>query len=399
MIGLSHVLPPLASDYSGAASLLYEHGVVCVMMDAGCCTNNYLNCDEPRWRTSQKDVYSISLRTLDVTLGDEELLVRRIARTVHESCPSAAAIALVGTPVPAITGMDMDGLACEVEALTGIPTIGVATGGFKTYDAGLTAAFKALLSRFGEQGRDAGRSGGGETGGDGKAGGEGTRLSRPNRCDDTFVLGASMLDYGTSGALADALRRATGSGAILYPDPLADPQDDTELGVLERLTHERRVVVASSAGVEMAKLLEKRYGTAWSADIELDAGSILVGTDLSPSTCSDPSEGAAERVLIVHDQVIANALRRSLEQCREVVANAGTYDIRVASLSGWHTELARSRDTKTPDESSLETLLHAWQPTVVVGDPLLTGLVHAAGCKGCKLIPLPWPALSGRLGW
>ena len=49
MARLSLFLPPPAGDYSGAAGVLFGLDCLVVLVDAGCCTRNYTEYDEPRW--------------------------------------------------------------------------------------------------------------------------------------------------------------------------------------------------------------------------------------------------------------------------------------------------------------------------------------------------------------
>lgn len=48
MARLSLFLPPPAGDYSGAAGVLFGLDCLVVLVDAGCCTRNYTEYDEPR---------------------------------------------------------------------------------------------------------------------------------------------------------------------------------------------------------------------------------------------------------------------------------------------------------------------------------------------------------------
>ena len=86
------------------------------------------------------------MRTLEAVLGDEERIVEQTADGVHELGVSCAA--LLGTPVPAVTGMNLPGIACDVEERAGVPVLGIETCGFETYERGASRAFKALVSRF-----------------------------------------------------------------------------------------------------------------------------------------------------------------------------------------------------------------------------------------------------------
>ena len=146
MARLSLFLPPPAGDYSGAAGVLFGLDCLVVLVDAGCCTRNYTEYDEPRWARRRKTAFSAQLRTLEAVLGDEERIVEQTAEGVHELGVSCAA--LLGTPVPAVTGMNLPGIACDVEARAGVPALGIETCGFETYEHGASRAFKALVSRF-----------------------------------------------------------------------------------------------------------------------------------------------------------------------------------------------------------------------------------------------------------
>ena len=146
MARLSLFLPPPAGDYSGAAGVLFGLDCLVVLVDAGCCTRNYTEYDEPRWARRRKTAFSAQLRTLEAVLGDEERIVEQTAEGVHELGVSCAA--LLGTPVPAVTGMNLPGIADDVEARAGVPALGIETCGFETYERGASRAFKALVSRF-----------------------------------------------------------------------------------------------------------------------------------------------------------------------------------------------------------------------------------------------------------
>ena len=146
MARLSLFLPPPAGDYSGAAGVLFGLDCLVVLVDAGCCTRNYTEYDEPRWARRRKTAFSAQLRTLEAVLGDEERIVEQTAEGVHELGVSCAA--LLGTPVPAVTGMNLPGIACDIEAQAGVPALGIETCGFETYERGASRAFKALVSRF-----------------------------------------------------------------------------------------------------------------------------------------------------------------------------------------------------------------------------------------------------------
>ena len=146
MARLSLCLPPPAGDYSGAAGVLFGLDCLVVLVDAGCCTRNYTEYDEPRWARRRKTAFSAQLRTLEAVLGDEERIIEQTAEGVHEL--GVSCVALLGTPVPAVTGMNLPGIARDVEDRAGVPALGIETCGFETYERGASRTLKALVSRF-----------------------------------------------------------------------------------------------------------------------------------------------------------------------------------------------------------------------------------------------------------
>ena len=111
---LSVYLSPFAGDYSGACAALFDFNCLIILCDAACCTKNYVDYDEPRWSRRKTTTLCAQLRTLEVTLGDDERLLRQAAEAALDRRPDF--VALLGSPVPAIVGMDMGGMARELEA-------------------------------------------------------------------------------------------------------------------------------------------------------------------------------------------------------------------------------------------------------------------------------------------
>ena len=108
MARLSLFLPSFAADYSGVCSCLFDLDALVVVADAACCTRNYIDYDEPRWSRGKTTTLCAQLRTLDVVMGDEAKTVAKVAAAARELEPRM--VALLGSPVPAITGMDWLGL-------------------------------------------------------------------------------------------------------------------------------------------------------------------------------------------------------------------------------------------------------------------------------------------------
>ena len=102
MSRLSITLPPLAPDYSGAASAFFDLGGIVVMHDASGCTGNYTGYDEPRWLNSRSAVYCSGLRRMDAVLGNDDKFIQMALNAAESLDPTL--IAFLGSPVPMIIG-------------------------------------------------------------------------------------------------------------------------------------------------------------------------------------------------------------------------------------------------------------------------------------------------------
>ena len=139
-------LPPMAPDYSGVCSALYELGGMSVIHDASGCTGNYTGFDEPRWYDNQRLVFCSGLRELDAVLGDDQKLINKVIMAAEDLKPEF--ITVLGSPVPMIIGSDFTGIATEIENMTNIPSLGFDTTGLNYYDIGVSKAYLQLAKRF-----------------------------------------------------------------------------------------------------------------------------------------------------------------------------------------------------------------------------------------------------------
>ena len=112
---LSIYIPPFAGDYSGVCSALYDFNCLIVLCDANCCTKNYIDYDEPRWSRGKTTTLCAQLRTMEVTLGDDSRILRQTAEAAQALKPDF--IALLGSPVPAVIGMDLAGTCNHIESI------------------------------------------------------------------------------------------------------------------------------------------------------------------------------------------------------------------------------------------------------------------------------------------
>lgn len=365
---LSIYIPPFAGDYSGVCSALYDFNCLIVLCDANCCTKNYIDYDEPRWSRGKTTTLCAQLRTMEVTLGDDSRILRQTAEAAQALKPDF--IALLGSPVPAIVGMDMKGMAREVEALSGVPALGLDTTGFSSYHRGVEMALTALFRRF--------------------AGPAAPKIPR-----SVNLLGVTPLDFGAAGN-ADALRAAAESAGFQV---LCSYAMDTGLEQVRRSPGAAVNLVVSAPGLALARVMERELGIPYAAAVPVGGegcrrvGALLeraLETGVSQLPSDRPMAAQGPGLLLVGDQVAANSIRLALRELGD------RRPIDVGSFFGLDEALAAPGDLRLDREADLIRALDSGRYAALMGDPLLARIPAAASLE---FLPLPHPAVSGRLHW
>ncbi len=300
MRGLRKYLTPFAPDQSGAVSVLYELGGIIVICDAGGCTGNVCGFDEPRWFERKSAVFSAGLRDMDAILGRDDRLVEKLVDAAEKV--EAGFAALIGTPVPAVIGTDYQALKRMCEKRTELPVLTVDTDGMELYDVGERKAYVELFKAF-------------------------AREKLPVETGRIGILGMTPQDVSDPGA-ADKIRekfRVQGLKAVCYG--MGDGLDE-----IKKASSAESNIVVSPAALECAKYLEKSFGTPY------EVGYPLVD-ELMPEL-----DHAGKKVLVVHQQVIANSIR---EVVREHDEDA---EVTVASWFSMEKDLLEEGDVSLRDE-------------------------------------------------
>lgn len=349
MKGLRKYLAPFAPDQSGASAVLYALGGILVICDAGGCAGNICGFDEPRWFTRKSAIFSAGLRDMDAILGRDERLVAKLQDAADKIDAGFAAI--IGTPVPAVIATDYMALRRMAEKRLGLPVLTVDTSGMELYDAGAGKAYLALMRRFAE---------------DGLA----TRTGRIG------VLGMTPLDYASPRAETRLRERLMAQGArrvCVYG--LGDLEEIREAGCAER-----NLVVAPS-GLAAARYLKERFGTPYECCDPLAEDAV----DGQPALAA--SSIAGRRVLVIHQQIRANAVRTILEE-------RGAREVTAATWFMKSPECSRPGDLYLTEEDQLQELLEKGGYDVLVADREFWSLTR--GC-GIACVELNHYAVSGRV--
>ena len=355
-------LTPFASDYSGACSALFDLNCMTAINDGGCCTSHYVYYDEPRWTGEIRPVFSTAIRSIDSILGNDDKIINSICEAAQSM--DVEMIAVVGTPVPALTGMDLEGIAAEIEYRTGHPCFGFNTTGFHYYDRGIFAAGKALVDRFAEPME--------------------VVPGRVNLC------GMTPLDLGSCGNDSLLVQQLQAQG---YEVGCRFFMGLTTQQVAACASAERNLAV-SAAGLRLAKYLKKRFGTPYTVGIPFAADG--PGTDTRTAAPSAPDgqtarTAATAKTLIVADQVIGCSIRDAL-----AARGADIENIAVATFFGFDEALARPGDRYFAEEAEYLQALKEQPYQVLIADP---DLFRAPQAQRLTRIPLVHPAVSGQLGW
>lgn len=339
MKGFFQYLAPFAPDYSGAAAVLYETGALTVLCDPGGCSGNVCGYDEPRFYGGSCDLYSAAIRDLDTIFGRDDALEKKVLTALSQrDYPFAA---LIGTPVVSVIATDLAAVCRKISAKAALPVLAVETAGMEAYDKGQRRAYEALYNAFAAEGAESPR-------------------------EHTLVLGATPLDTAGSLCLSDLAR--CGTDCIGGKD------------TVERLSHLQSVketVVVSPSGLKTARRLRAEHGIPYRT--------AYPDNPAFERVLEQMPQNKDARILLVHQQMAANALRSKLEACGYGSVDVGSWFL----LDG---QEARQTDLSFTDEE--EFISRAAGYTVLVADPLFAKALRR---WNGAFVPLTHFAVSGDL--
>ena len=357
MRGLRKYLTPFAPDQSGAVSVLYEFGGIIVICDAGGCTGNICGFDEPRWFESKSALFSAGLRDMDAILGRDDRLVAKLADAVTKLDAKFAAI--IGTPVPAVIGTDYHALKRMTEKKVDLPILTVDTDGMELYDKGEEKAYLALFEKFSDKNEES------EDMND---------KDRPR----IGIIGMTPQDVSDLKA-ADKIRKVyadQGMRAICYG--MGDGLDEVRNASLAA-----KNVVVSPAALKAAQYLQKKFGTPYEIAYPL-------ASELVPEV-----NYQGKKILIIQQQVIANAVRKEIEKRtgkKEAITTATWFMRKEEILTDLNVNAAEDMSLK--EEEDFTSLVEKEEYDVIFADPCMERMIP--GFEG-TFIPLTHFAVSGKL--
>lgn len=354
--GLWKGLTPFAPDQSGAASVFYELGGILVICDAGGCTGNVCGFDEPRWFGERSAIFSAGLRDMDAILGRDDRLVAKLTDAAEKIDANFAAV--IGTPVPAVIATDYRALQRMCEKKTNLPILTVDTNGMELYDVGEEKAWLTLFKTF--------------------AGKDVASQQEVSEEDDSSkkmkigVLGLTPHDVSDL-HVEEKFRKSENENTHYICYGMGAGIDKVKTAG----SADKNLVVAPAA-LETAKYLEKEFGTPY------EVGYPFVD-ELIPEL-----DYERKKILIIHQQVIANAIRQEIR----TRSNEQNTEVTVASWFMMKSELSEEEDLSLKEEMDYCKLVQNGNYDIVFADENMRGLVP--GFKG-TFVNVRHFAVSGKL--
>lgn len=354
--GLWKGLTPFAPDQSGAASVFYELGGILVICDAGGCTGNVCGFDEPRWFGERSAIFSAGLRDMDAILGRDDRLVAKLTDAAEKIDANFAAV--IGTPVPAVIATDYRALQRMCEKKTNLSILTVDTNGMELYDVGEEKAWLTLFKTF--AGKDVASQ---------KEASEEDDSSKKMKIG---VLGLTPHDVSDLN-VEEKFRKSENENTHYICYGMRAGIDKVKTAG----SADKNLVVAPAA-LETAKYLEKEFGTPY------EVGYPFVD-ELIPELGYE-----RKKILIIHQQVIANAIRQEI-RTRSDEQNT---EVTVASWFMMKSELSEEGDLSLKEEMDYCKLVQNGNYDIVFADENMRGLVP--GFKG-TFVNVRHFAVSGKL--
>lgn len=354
--GLWKGLTPFAPDQSGAASVFYELGGILVICDAGGCTGNVCGFDEPRWFGERSAIFSAGLRDMDAILGRDDRLVAKLTDAAEKIDANFAAV--IGTPVPAVIATDYRALQRMCEKKTNLPILTVDTNGMELYDVGEEKAWLTLFKTF--AGKDVASQ---------KEASEEDDSSKKMKIG---VLGLTPHDVSDLN-IEEKFRKSENENTHYICYGMRAGIDKVKTAG----SADKNLVVAPAA-LETAKYLEKEFGTPY------EVGYPFVD-ELIPELGYE-----RKKILIIHQQVIANAIRQEI-RTRSDEQNT---EVTVASWFMMKSELSEEGDLSLKEEMDYCKFVQNGNYDIVFADENMRGLVP--GFKG-TFVNVRHFAVSGKL--
>lgn len=284
---------------------------------------------------------------MDAILGRDDRLVAKLADAAKKLQAKFAAV--IGTPVPSVIGTDYNAIKKMAEKKIEIPVLTIETTGMDLYDVGAQEAYIEIFKTFAKDDLTVDKESIGVIG----------------------TIPLDMSDLGAADKIKDILKAQGYKNVYCYGM-------GADLSQVEAAGSAAKNIVVSPSGLKAAQYLKERFGTPYE-----------VNYPLTPSILKDEmiKDFEGKKVLIIHQQVIANSIRDEI--LRKVSS-----DVTVASWFMLKSELKEDQDISFTEEDQFAELIKQENYDVIVGDNILK---RAIPDFTGKYIDAPHFAVSGKM--
>ena len=375
-----------AADTSGFCSALYEYGGMTVIHDASGCNSTYTTHDEPRWYDKDTMMYISGFTERDAIMGNDDKFIHDLVLAANELKPKF--VAICASPLPAMTGVDLDAIAYEVENETGIPAFNVRTNGMQSYITGVQQAFLELAKKFCPVPDE-----------------KPDRSAAKKKSDlSVNVLGITPLDFPIS---FPADKDDKEKGTTYYIRKWLEDGGykvnsmvsvDTDLDEIKRLGDADVSLVVSSGGRLLAQYLYENFGIPFVvgtpygkkfSEILLEELKLAVESEINLNSAVR-NRVTGDEIAVVGESVLSSSLAAAISleygkgvRILESVGDGDMTQLIMNPSDDW------SGDVSCDDEDILEKEIQ--KSEIIIADPLFEPI-----CKGKRFVRLPHDAFSGR---
>lgn len=368
-------LGSFAGDYSGAASVLHDLDGMLIFCDAGACMGGFVFGEDPKGGNEERKIFTAALREKQVVMGIDKKLKQDAVRTYRDV--GGAFIGLIGTPVSAVIGADLEGIGKEIckklcdEGITVnlLKNIAVQTNGLDYYDVGQEKAYQALADTFID--------------------------SNSPVIGDVNIIGATSIDMWDYNQITDCIHLLKEAGAKA---PIVWGANGG-IHEISSASGAKLNIAVSVSGIKTVKDLHKKYGTPYLIGYPLGRKQtkewkekvcqMLDGEEVEGKNEEQSVRKGEKRALIIYEQVTACALRNLLRD----EFDYGTVD--VASFFKMDKSLKEENDLHIKEEDTIQIFLKEQEKyDLIIADPFCFGMIPY---EPEKKIMLPHIAVSASL--
>jgi len=355
------IIPCYAADTSGVCAALYELGGMIAVHDASGVNSTYATHDEPRWETVQSMIYVSGLTELDAILGNDEKFIADVVSAAADQKPRF--IAVCGSPMPMMIGVDFDAVAMEIEQRSGIRTFPLHTNGMHAYSAGASEALLAIAEEY-------------------------VLPQTEKTADGVNILGALPLDFGNPQEMLSIRTWLKENGfSVISCFAMGD-----SLETLAQAGKAAVNLVVSYSGLAAAEYLYNCFGIPYVCGVptgtafaqKLAAALRHAAESGQPEMPCTYRGGNGRTVAIIGENITGGSLAAQLG----IIG----CDAKLICPLPHAEDLLADCDSDASAEEEIERCLAQMQPSAVIADPLYRFILP----KTAKHIGLPHYAFSGR---